>query len=129
MTPRPQRSTRTDTLFPYTTLLRSDLNYTIDADNNLISADLDNVYVRTERYSRQSKTKFYQLSGRLEQRLTDSFKLNLLGGFSKSKADIPVETTLAFDDTDATGYHYDYSNMKYPLLSFGAGIEIGRAHV
>src|SRR3546814_10348107 len=92
---RPPRSTRTDTLFPYTTLFRS----------------------------RQSKTKFYQLSGRLEQRLTDSFKLNLLGGFSKSKADIPVETTLAFDDTDATGYHYDYSNMKYPLLSFGAGID------
>jgi len=98
-------------------------NYTIDANNNLISADLDNVYVRTERYSRQSKTKFYQLSGRLEQRLTDSFKLNLLGGFSKSKADIPVETTLAFDDTDATGYHYDYSNNEYPLLSFGTGID------
>lgn len=98
-------------------------NYVIDGDNNLISADLDNVYVRTERYSRQSKTKFYQISGRLEQRLTDTFKLNLIGGFSKSKADIPVETTLAFDDTDATGYHYDYSNMKFPLLSFGAGID------
>src|SRR3546814_14710404 len=25
-------------------------NYTIDANNNLISADLDNAYVRTERY-------------------------------------------------------------------------------
>src|SRR3546814_12509216 len=63
------------------------------------------------------------MSGRLEKLLTDRFKLNLVGGFSKSKADIPVETTLALDDTDATDYHYDYSNMKYPLLSFGAGID------
>lgn len=98
-------------------------NYTIDDNNNLIAADLDNVYIRTERYSRQSETEFYQLSGRLEQRFTDSFKVNLLGGFSKSKADIPVETTLAFDDRDGTGYRYDYSDMKYPQLSFGAGIE------
>src|SRR3546814_6136201 len=81
-----------------------------DWSSDVCSSDLlDNVYVRTERYSRQSKTKFYQLSGRLEQRLTDSFKLNLLGGFSKSRADIPVETTLAFADTEATGYHYDRS--------------------
>jgi len=98
-------------------------NYVIDENNNLVSADLDNVYVRTERYSRESETKFYQLSARVEQRLTDSFKLNLLGGFSKSKADIPIETTLAFDDTDATGYHYDYTNTQFPLLSFGAGID------
>ncbi len=98
-------------------------NYTIDGDNNLISADLDNVYVRTERYSRQSETKFHQLSARIEQRLADSFKLNLLGGFSKSTADIPIETTLAFDDTDAAGYRYDYTNMKFPLLTFGPGIE------
>lgn len=98
-------------------------NYTIDANNNLIAADLDNVYVRTERYSRQSETEFYQLSGRFEQRLTDTLQMNLIAGFSKSQADIPIETTLAFDDRDATGYRFDYTNMKYPVLSFGPGIE------
>ncbi|WP_033074460.1 TonB-dependent receptor [Sphingopyxis sp. MWB1] len=98
-------------------------NYVIDGNNNLISADLNNVYVRTERYSRESETKFYQLSARLEQRINDRLQVKLLGGMSKSKADIPIETTLAFDDTDATGYRYDYSNMKFPLLSFGPGIE------
>ncbi|OHD08293.1 TonB-dependent receptor [Sphingopyxis sp. RIFCSPHIGHO2_12_FULL_65_19] len=98
-------------------------NYTIDANNNLIAADLDNVYVRTERYSRQSETEFYQLSGRLEQRLTDALGVKLIAGFSKSQADIPVETTLAFDDRDATGYRFDYTDMKYPVLSFGPGIE------
>ena len=98
-------------------------NYTIDANNNIIAADLDNVYVRTERYSRQSETEFYQISGRLEQQLTDTLGVNLIAGFSKSQADIPVETTLAFDDRDATGYRFDYTNMKYPVLSFGPGIE------
>lgn len=98
-------------------------NYTIDANNNLIAADLDNVYVRTERYSRQSETEFYQISGRVEQQLTETLGVNLIAGFSKSQADIPVETTLAFDDRDATGYRFDYTNMKYPVLSFGPGIE------
>ncbi|QCB53110.1 TonB-dependent receptor [Sphingopyxis sp. PAMC25046] len=98
-------------------------NYTIDSNNNLIAADLDNVYVRTERYSRQSETEFYQLSGRVEQRLTDTLGVKLIAGFSKSQADIPIETTLAFDDRDATGYRFDYTNMKYPVLSFGPGIE------
>lgn len=98
-------------------------NYTIDANNNLIAADLDNVYIRTERYSRQSETKFYQLSANLEQRLNDRLKVNVKAGFSKSKADIPVETTLAFDDTSGTGYRYDYTDMKFPQLTFGPGIE------
>jgi TonB-dependent receptor len=98
-------------------------NYVIDADNNVISADLDNVYVRTERYHRESETEFYQLSGRIEQEFSDSFRATLKGGFSRSDADIPIETSLMFDDRDATGYSYDYSNMKSPLLVFGAGID------
>src|SRR3546814_8026127 len=28
-----------------------------------------------------------------------------------------------FDDRDATGYSFDYSDMKSPLLVFGAGID------
>ena len=94
-------------------------NYVIDGDNNLISADLDNVYVRTERYHRESQTEFYQISAKLEQRLGETLKVNLLAGTSKSQADIPVETTLAYDNRDATGYSYDYTDMKSPLLTFG----------
>ena len=97
-------------------------NYTIDANNNLISADLNNVYVRTENYSRQSETEFYQISGVFEQRLMDTLTATFRGGFSQSNADIPVETTLLFDDRDATGYSYDYTNMGSPILSFGPGI-------
>ncbi|MBR0550901.1 TonB-dependent receptor [Stakelama marina] len=97
-------------------------NYTIDSDNNIISADLNNVYVRTERYHRESETKFYQISGKLKQAFSDVFSATVRGGFSRSDADIPVETSLMFDNRDATGYSYDYTNMKTPVLTFGSEI-------
>ncbi|MGQ7830807.1 TonB-dependent receptor [Altererythrobacter sp. Z27] len=92
-------------------------NYVMDDNNNVISADLTNAWIRNERYHRESETDFYQISGRIEQQIGDSFTAKLLGGFSKSDATIPVETTIIFDDRDGV-YSYDYTNMKSPLLVF-----------
>lgn len=92
-------------------------NYTIDANNNVISADLTNAWIRNERYHRESETDFYQLSGRIEQRFGDRLTATLFGGISKSDASIPVETTIIFDDRDGV-YSYDYSDMQSPLLVF-----------
>lgn len=97
-------------------------NYAIDSNNNLISATLDDAWVRTEHYLRQSKTQFYQLGATWDQDLSDSFRFTLLGGFSKSDADIPVETTVVFDDRDAQGYRYDYTDMASPVLTFGTSV-------
>ena len=96
-------------------------NYTIDGDNNVISADLTNAWIRNERYHRESETDFYQISGRLEQSFGDTFTATLQGGFSKSDATIPVETTIIFDDRDGD-YSYDYSNMDFPLLVFNTDV-------
>ncbi|MXP10289.1 TonB-dependent receptor [Pseudoblastomonas halimionae] len=96
-------------------------NYTIDADNNLIAADLDNAWIRNERYSRESETDFYQISGEIEQRFSDVFTARLLGGFSESDATIPVETTIIFDDRDGV-YSYDYTDMAFPRLTFGTDV-------
>lgn len=96
-------------------------NYTIDGDNNVISANLTNAWIRNERYHRESETDFFQLSGRLEQRLSDRLMINVLGGFSKSDAAIPVETTIIFDDRDGV-YSYDYTDMASPLLVFGTDV-------
>jgi len=93
-------------------------DYTIDANNNLISATVSNAYVRTEHYYRKSETEFYQFDGHWRQKLSDSFQLTLLGGISRSDASIPVETTIMYDDRDAT-FSYDYSNMWKPKLVFG----------
>ncbi|AKM08590.1 TonB-dependent receptor [Pelagerythrobacter marensis] len=96
------------------------VDYTIDGNNNMISADLSNAWIRNERYHRESETDFYQVSGRLEQQFGD-FTATLFGGFSKSDASIPVETTIIFDDRDGE-YSYDYADMKFPRLTFGTDV-------
>jgi TonB-dependent receptor len=97
-------------------------DYVIDGDNNLISATLDDAWVRTEHYLRQAKTEFYQFGGSWDQDVSDNFRFTLLGGMSKSTASIPLETTLVFDDRDAQDYSYDYSNMARPVLTFGTSV-------
>lgn len=98
------------------------VNPVYDANNNMISATLNDAWVRTERYRRESSTEFYQVGGTWDQDLGDNFRFTLLGGVSKSNADIPVETTIIFDDRDAQGYSYDYTNMARPRLTFGTSV-------
>ncbi|TXC72641.1 TonB-dependent receptor [Sphingomonas ginsenosidivorax] len=97
-------------------------NVQYDNNNNLIAATLNDAWVRTEHYLRKSKTEFYQLGGSWDQDVTDRLRFTLMGGFSKSTASIPVETTFVFDDRDATGYRYDYTNSRSPLLTFGTSV-------
>jgi TonB-dependent receptor len=98
------------------------VNYKVDSNQNLISGTFNDVFVRTEHYLRRSQTDFYQLGATWDQDITDSLRFTLLGGFSKSDADIPLETTIAFDDRDAQGYSYDYTDMRSPKLTFGTSV-------
>ncbi len=98
------------------------VNPTYDGNGNMISATLNDAWVRTEHYLRKSNTQFYQIGGTWDQDLSDNFRFTLLGGLSKSDADIPVETTVVFDDRDAQNYHYDYTDMKHPVLTFGTSV-------
>ena len=98
------------------------VNPVYDANNNMISATLNDAWVRTEHYLRESQTKFYQVGGTWDQDVTDNLRFTALGGVSKSNADIPVETTVIFDDRDALGYSYDYTDMARPKLTFGTSV-------
>jgi iron complex outermembrane recepter protein len=98
------------------------VNPVYDANNNMISATLNDAWVRTESYRRESSTEFYQIGASWDQDLGENLRFTLLGGYSKSKADIPVETTIIFDDRDAQGYAFDYSDMRYPKLTFGTSV-------
>jgi len=99
------------------------IDYTIDPNtNNLVSGTFNDAWVRTENYFRESETQFYQIGAKLEQDITDTLRVELLGGMSQSDADIPVETTIVFDDRDAQGYRYDYSDSRQPLLAFGTSV-------
>ncbi|WP_298287755.1 TonB-dependent receptor [Novosphingobium sp.] len=98
------------------------VNPVYDSNNNMISATLNDAWVRTEHYLRKSTTEFYQVGGTWDQDVSDSLRFTLLGGFSKSTADIPIETTMIFDDRDAQGYSYNYTNMARPTLTFGTSV-------
>jgi iron complex outermembrane receptor protein len=99
------------------------VDYKIDpATNNLVAATVNDAWVRTEHYLRRSVTEFYQIGGSWDQDVTDTLRFTLLGGYSRSVADIPVETTFVFDDRDAQGYRYDYTDSRHPVLTFGTSV-------
>lgn len=98
------------------------VNPVYDASNNMVKATLNDAWVRTEHYLRKSSTEFYQLGAKFDQDVTDSLRFTVLGGVSKSNADIPVETTIVFDDRDAQGYAFDYTDMAAPKLTFGTSV-------
>ena len=95
------------------------VNPKFDTQGNLIAATLNDAYIRTEHYQRKSSTEFYQFGGTWDQDITDKFRFTLLGGFSKSDASIPQETTIIFDNKSGQGYSYDYTDSRHPVLSFG----------
>lgn len=98
------------------------VNPVYDSNNNMISATLNDAWVRTESYLRESSTEFYQIGATWDQDLSDNLRFTVLGGLSKSNADIPIETTIVFDDRDAQGYSYDYTDMRFPKLTFGTSV-------
>ncbi|MBB4153389.1 TonB-dependent receptor [Sphingomonas jinjuensis] len=98
------------------------VNPVYDSNNNMISATLNDAWVRTEHYLRQSKTEFYQVGGSWDQDVGDRFRFTLMGGVSQSDASIPVETTFVFDDRDAQNYSYDYTDSRHPKLTFGTSV-------
>ncbi|MBX3565204.1 MAG: TonB-dependent receptor [Sphingomonas sp.] len=98
------------------------VNFTVGANNTMTTGTLNDAWVRTEHYLRKSETEFYQVGGSWDQELGDSFRFTLLGGVSKSNADIPVETTFVFDDRDAQNFQFDYTNMWSPRITFGTSV-------
>ncbi len=98
------------------------VNPVYDDNGNMIAATLNDAWVRTEHFLKQTETEFYQIGGSLNQDIGDNFRFTLIGGLSKSDAAVPVETTVVFDDRDAQGYSYDYRNMQFPTLTFGTSV-------
>lgn len=98
------------------------VNPIYDSNNNMIAATLNDAWVRMESYRRDSSTEFYQVGLNWDHEFNESLKFNLMAGTSESDADIPVETTIIFDDRDAQGYSYDYRDMEFPKLTFGTSV-------
>ena len=98
------------------------VNFTVDSNNTMTTGTLNDAWVRTEHFYRRETTEFYQIGGSWDQELADNFRFTLLGGFSRSNADVPQETTIIFDDRDAQNYQFDYTDSRYPRLTFGTSV-------
>ena len=98
------------------------VNFAVDSNNTMVTGTLNDAWVRTEHFFRKEITTFYQLGGSWDQEVADNFRFTLLGGFSRSDADVPQETTIIFDDRDAQNYQFDYTDSRYPRLTFGTSV-------
>ncbi len=103
------------------------VNPVYDANNNIVSATLNNAFDRHENYYQDQRDTFWQVSGKLDQQLADTLKASLTAGMSKADESVPIATTIIIDNLTASGvgnsqgYAYSYANMKTPTLAFGTG--------
>jgi iron complex outermembrane recepter protein len=89
-----------------------------EGNDSLIAASVDNAWVRSERNRLDSENRFHQLTLGVDQQITDSIRVNLLAGTTRSRAGLPHDSTVSYDIRDYDGYRYDYGNDQSPLLSF-----------
>lgn len=98
------------------------VNPVYDNKGNMVSGTFNDAYVRTENFHREPTTTFKQLGLTWDQKVTDKLRFTLLGGMSKSDANVPVESTIMLDNKAAQGFSYDYTNMASPKISFGTSV-------
>jgi TonB-dependent receptor len=87
--------------------------------NNLLSMQVDNAWVRMENFEKAWTTDFTQWGINFDHAFTDDLSMHALVGSSKNDLEFPYEITFMYDDRDYAGYFYDYTNDRYPELSFG----------
>ena len=92
-------------------------DYSIDQNSTLVSGTFNNVQARSEPRASHSVTDFFQVDGKLTQEFSDRFKATLFGGYSKSVANTPHDTTIITDQYGLNGYRYNYgANPTAPLI-------------
>ncbi len=99
------------------------VNAKYDDMGNLIAGTFNGVDVRTEQRLDELETKFLQYSVGLNQEFTDTFRFKGQAGWSSSKQDNPVQTTLSLDAYNVNGYSYDFTGNKN-LPSFNYGFDV-----
>ncbi len=91
----------------------------VDENNSLVFGVFDNVDVRVESRYDEMETKFKQVTASLSHEFSDAFKVNLLGGRSKSDFANPIQTTVALDVANVDGYSFDYREGRLPIFDYG----------
>ena len=79
-----------------------------DANGGLLYGLYNGVDIRAESRFDKLRTKFFQPTLTIEQKLGDSLALNLLAGRAKSKFRNPFQTTTTLDALNVNGYSIDF---------------------
>ncbi|WOI52403.1 TonB-dependent receptor [Parvularcula sp. LCG005] len=96
------------------------IDYTYDADtNNLNSMTVNNAWVRMENFKKAWTTDFYQVGATLDHDFSDTFRMQAFAGKSQSDTEFPYEITFMYDDRDHQNFSYDYTDDKFPTITFG----------
>ncbi|AUW59945.1 TonB-dependent receptor [Sphingobium sp. SCG-1] len=92
----------------------------VNDENELVYGVFDDVDMRIESRHDEFSTTFYQYNTVLKQELSDRFRVNGYAGYSKSKFDSPVQTTIVLDRLNSDGYSWDYrDNERSPVVNWG----------
>lgn len=91
----------------------------VDATNSLVSGTFNNVDIRVESRFDQLETKFQQYTASLHHDFSDRVRVDLLGGYSKSDFQNPIQTTVALDVANVQGYSFDFTQGRNPTFNYG----------
>lgn len=92
-------------------------------DGVLTRGEFDDVDLRTENRLDRMRTKFRQVTLEGRHNFSDTVTLNLLGGYSYSDFNDPVQNTVSFNSYNVDGFAYDFTDSRHPIFDFGSGAD------
>jgi TonB-dependent receptor len=93
----------------------------VDSNNNIISGTFDNVDLRSQSRFDILKTEFYQVTGSVSHKFTDTLKFGGEVGYASSAFTNPVQTTVTIDAANTQGFFYDFST-RFPTIRPGVDV-------
>jgi iron complex outermembrane receptor protein len=92
----------------------------VNDQNELVYGVFDDVDVRVESRHDEFSTTFYQANTVVTQEITDRLRISGYAGYSRSKFDGPVQTTVVLDRLNTDGFSWDYrENDRLPTINWG----------
>ncbi len=93
---------------------------TVDSTRSLVAGTFNNVDVRVESRFDELTTEFQQYTASLTHDFGGGVRFSGLAGYSTSKFENPIQTTIALDAANVQGYRYDFSQGRLPEFFYGS---------
>ncbi len=93
----------------------------VDSNNNIISGTFDNVDLRTQSRYDKLVTDFYQVTGTLDQKFGENFKIGAVVGYADSAFSNPIQSTVTIDAANTNNFFYDFGT-RFPTIKPGVDL-------